>query len=268
MPNRIVREGILTSERVDKLSPPAEVTYRRLMSVVDDFGRYSANPKLIRAATYPLRLDRVSDRDIGQHIAECEQAGLIRTYEAQGKPHLEIIDFRQRTRATASKWPSPDGQLSDKRPPLDRQMTATWPTDDSHAADERRSHDGRVAVNGQSDDGHMRTETETETDAETFDASDLAESLYGRHPKKAGKVLAQQALTEVLSTTLDVPSFARLIDERHAAWCGSPDWRKDGGRFAPKLADWIRNRGWLDDPPETGGDPGDLPEWKGIPDAY
>jgi hypothetical protein len=42
MPVRILREGILTSERVDTLSPAAEVFYRRLMSVVDDFGRFSA----------------------------------------------------------------------------------------------------------------------------------------------------------------------------------------------------------------------------------
>ncbi len=68
MPVRVLREGILTSERVDKLSLPAEVLYRRLMSVVDDFGRFSGNPKLLRAACYPLRLDMVSDADIMQWL--------------------------------------------------------------------------------------------------------------------------------------------------------------------------------------------------------
>ena len=50
MPNRILREGILSSERVDALSEGAEILYRRLMSVVDDYGRYFAHPTLIRSA--------------------------------------------------------------------------------------------------------------------------------------------------------------------------------------------------------------------------
>lgn len=250
MPNRIVRDGILSSERVDRLSPAAEVTYRRLMSVVDDFGRYSAHPSLIRAGIYPLRIDRVTDDEVAGHLRDCEGAGLIQRYEVAGKPYLEIADFRQRTRAMSSKWPSPD----------------------RHPTDKRRSHDGHMTVNGLSNGGHPRTETETETEAESeteaFDPSDLAESLYGRHPKKAGKVLAEQALAEALASSADPRRLAMLMEERHAAWCSSHDWRKDGGRFAPKLFDWIRNQGWLDDPPETVGDPGDLPEWKGIPDAY
>ncbi len=40
MPNRVIREGILNSQRVNKLTEPAELFYRRLMSVVDDFGRF------------------------------------------------------------------------------------------------------------------------------------------------------------------------------------------------------------------------------------
>ena len=64
MPNRIVREGILTSERVELLSWAEEVFYRRLMSVVDDFGRYYARPELLRAACYPLLLTKVPTRTL------------------------------------------------------------------------------------------------------------------------------------------------------------------------------------------------------------
>ena len=44
MPNRILRDGILMSPRVNVLSSEAELFYRRLMSVVDDYGRFSAHP--------------------------------------------------------------------------------------------------------------------------------------------------------------------------------------------------------------------------------
>ena len=54
MPNRILREGILDSDRVNKLSWGAEVFYRRLMSVVDDFGRFDARIDLLKSKLYPL----------------------------------------------------------------------------------------------------------------------------------------------------------------------------------------------------------------------
>ena len=39
MPNRMIREELLTCEKVNELSFGAEIFYRRLMSVADDFGR-------------------------------------------------------------------------------------------------------------------------------------------------------------------------------------------------------------------------------------
>lgn len=108
MPNRIVREGILTSERVNSLSPNAELFYRRLMSVVDDFGRFTANPTLLRASCYPLKLDSVKEDSISKHLAECVGARLIVLFTVADKAYLEMQDFRQQVRAKESKYPSPD----------------------------------------------------------------------------------------------------------------------------------------------------------------
>ena len=114
MPNRILREGILSSERVAQLSWPAEVFYRRLISVVDDFGRYYATPMLLRAACYPLGLDRVSDSDIGKWLGETRKAALVGTYQVEGKSYLEVLDFRQQVRATKSRFPQmPSGCVAD-----------------------------------------------------------------------------------------------------------------------------------------------------------
>ena len=119
VPNRVLRDGILTSERVNALSWPAEVFYRRMHSVVDDFGRYYAKPELLRAACYPLQLDKVGNPEIVKWIAEMRKAGLLRTYTVDGKEYLELADFRQRVRADASKFPSGDGKppSSDRQPP-------------------------------------------------------------------------------------------------------------------------------------------------------
>lgn len=107
MPNRILREGILTSERVNALNWEAEVFYRRLMSVVDDFGRYTAHPALLRAALYPLKLDTVRDANMERLLTIVEQARLVRVYVVAGKRYLELLDFKQQVRAKESKYPDP-----------------------------------------------------------------------------------------------------------------------------------------------------------------
>jgi hypothetical protein len=105
MPNRILREGILTSDKVARLGWAAEVFYRRLMSVADDYGRFHALAKLLRAACYPLQIDKVSDADIGKWLSECETAGLVSVYPAQdGKRYIQIANFGQQVRAK-SKFP-------------------------------------------------------------------------------------------------------------------------------------------------------------------
>lgn len=109
MPNRILRDGILTSEPVASLSWAAEVFYRRLMSVADDHGRFHGIPKLIRAACYPLQIDKVSDADIGKWLTECVTAALVSVYPAaDGKRYIQIEKFGQQVRAR-SKFPEPIG---------------------------------------------------------------------------------------------------------------------------------------------------------------
>jgi hypothetical protein len=124
MPDRILRAKILTSDLVNSLSWPGEVFYRRLMSAVDDYGRYDARVSILRSSLYALKLDKVSDADIVKWLGECSKAGLISVYQVQGKDYLEILQFRQRLRAMKSQYPPPeDGK---EVPPADigGQMTA------------------------------------------------------------------------------------------------------------------------------------------------
>lgn len=106
MPVRLLREGILTSDRVEQLDPPAEVFYRRLMSKVDDHGLYDARPSILRASLYPLRIDRVREADCSRWIAACEKAGLIALYQHDGRPYLQMLDTRWTARSEP-KFPLP-----------------------------------------------------------------------------------------------------------------------------------------------------------------
>ena len=104
MPTRILREGIITSEPVNRLTPQAEIFYRRLMSVADDYGRFHAHPTLIRAACYPLQLERVTEENVKTFISECIQEELLSIYH--GGKYLQIWRFKQQRRRQ-SKFPQP-----------------------------------------------------------------------------------------------------------------------------------------------------------------
>ena len=71
MPSRILREGINTSPKVNALSPMAELFYRRLMTVADDYGRFYANPATLRGACWPTCPDKVTEAQISGWLSEC-----------------------------------------------------------------------------------------------------------------------------------------------------------------------------------------------------
>lgn len=143
VPNRMVREGILRSEKVDQLSLGAEVLFRRLMSVVDDYGRYYASPKLLRSDCFPLREEAMP---LAEWLDECVAAGVVQVYEVAGKRYLEIVDFRQRVRAERSLFPAP-------------------PTDDGHMSGIGPSSDGLVS--GVCGPSRARAQSESKTKSKT-----------------------------------------------------------------------------------------------------
>ena len=128
MPTRLIRQGILDSDRVNRLSIEAELFYRRLLSVVDDYGRFDARPTMLRVNCFPLRIDQMDNNQLVDWLIECVRQGLIRLYAQNGKPqteavnvaelwetiadsskrpYLEVQDFRQNPRAKSSKFPDP-----------------------------------------------------------------------------------------------------------------------------------------------------------------
>jgi hypothetical protein len=78
---------------------------------VDDFGRFDGRLTYLRSQLYPLKIDRVSDSDVGKWLTECVTAGLVRAYQVSGRPYIEVLKFGQRKRAEASKWPDPPSDV-------------------------------------------------------------------------------------------------------------------------------------------------------------
>lgn len=112
MPVRLIRPGINSSDRVDALTAMAEVFYRRLLSVVDDYGRYDADWRVLRSSCFPLKADQISQEQLEGWLTECsavqpgEEEPLIRTFTVRRKRYLEVTNFGQRIR-TPSRFPEP-----------------------------------------------------------------------------------------------------------------------------------------------------------------
>lgn len=101
----------------------------------DDYGRHPKHPSLLRAALFPLRIDKVTNDDIVGRLDEYERARLLQSFLSEEKPCIEIVRFKQRIRSP-SKYPRAE----------DPQMSGTCPTDD----------------------GQMRTNTNASTECEQW----------------------------------------------------------------------------------------------------
>ena len=213
MPNRIVREGILTSDRVNSLEPREEVFYRRLLSIVDDYGRYDARPPILRAQLYPLQLDRTRESDVARGLAACEKASLIRCYEVEGKPYLEVMDFGQKVRTIASKWPHP-------------------PTHASTCAQMRAD----ARLDGGADEGASPPTPPRGGGTDGFD------HFWAVYPRKVGKRKA-----EALWKRLNLSSMADSVIAAVEAHKRSQQWQDEAGKYVPHPTTWLERGGWEDD---------------------
>lgn len=108
MPNRILKESICSSDSIEKLSWFEEVLFYRLIVKCDDYGRYDGRPAIIKGNCFPLK--DVTNKDIEKALNKLSAAGLVRVYEAQGRPYLQLVTWErhQTIRAKKSKYPTFD----------------------------------------------------------------------------------------------------------------------------------------------------------------
>lgn len=106
MPTRILRPGLTTSERFNACDWFAQSLYVRLLTLVDDFGRYDANERILKAHAFPLS-DEVQLPAIVGGCQQLSANGLAEFYAVGGKKYLQLTRWQERVRSKASKFPSP-----------------------------------------------------------------------------------------------------------------------------------------------------------------
>ena len=109
MPQRFLRPAIRQSKRWNRLPWDAQSLYIRLITLVDDHGRYEADPELLRSEAFPYGdpngdvMDVTTIDNICKHLLS---SGLVNFYEIDGTKYLQVLRWQERARSK-SKYPDP-----------------------------------------------------------------------------------------------------------------------------------------------------------------
>jgi hypothetical protein len=89
---RSVKPEFFTSETVAQLTVHARLTFIGLWTHVDDAGRALDNPRLLKAAVWPLD-DDVRPEDVARHLDEFAKLGLICRYSVDSRRYLHVVNW-------------------------------------------------------------------------------------------------------------------------------------------------------------------------------
>lgn len=108
MPNRMIKETIHDSDKLNSLSDFNFRLWVHLLTFVDDYGRGDARPAIIKGNCFPLR-DRVTVKDIDAGLHALADTGCIVLYEVGGKSYLYFPSWgkHQRIQTKHSRYPEP-----------------------------------------------------------------------------------------------------------------------------------------------------------------
>lgn len=109
VPNRVLKESLLTSQTTDKLSVPARWLLIGMILTADDYGRFDADPRVLLAKCFPLRVGRISVATVTKWRDEIAAVGTIRLYEREDRlfGYFPKWFSHQRPARSRSKFPPP-----------------------------------------------------------------------------------------------------------------------------------------------------------------
>lgn len=107
MPQRFLRPGLTTSTRFNSAGWQAQSLYVRLITLVDDYGRFESHPMLLKSLAFPFNPEITCE----QMLWLCEELqtnDLAVFYEVGGKGYLQLSRWQEKARSH-SKFPEFNG---------------------------------------------------------------------------------------------------------------------------------------------------------------
>ena len=247
MGNRIIKESICVSEQIDELSWFEEVFFYRLLVNCDDYGVMDARPKILKARLFPLKdAEDVSSQRCEAALAALIEKGLVRLYEVDGRPYLQVIKWgdHQRVRDSKHKYPAPEEATCGDS----RRVAASCgelPQDAENCGSRAQPRAGAESES----ESESISESVSNARTRARETDDRFNDFWAKYPKKVKKPDAQRAWGKLKPTEELVKQILAGLER----WKHGDQWTRDGGRFVPNPATWLNNRQWEDDvQPATG----------------
>ena len=223
MPNRIIKESICASEKINALTDFEFRLWIGLITQADDMGRGDARPAIIKGRVFPLR-DRITTKDIDAAIHGLAAKGCVSLYMVGGKPYFWFPTWgeHQRVRNCKVKYPSPEEA---DNPPQSAASCGELPPE-----------------------SESNPNTNPNTNPNPTRAQNAAfDAFWSAYPRKSGKEAARKAFSRV---SVDLGTLLSAIEAQKKTM----QWRRDGGQYIPYPATWL-NQGRWEDEPDVGYDP-------------
>ena len=219
MPNRIIKDSIRTSKSVNTMTDFQFRLWTYLLTYVDDYGRGSADPELLKGFVFPRRKG-VTEATIEKSLQELANIGSILLYDVDGESYFCFPNWadHQRIQTKKSRFPSPnDGILKEST------VSHGEPPSESNPIQSESNPNPNTNPNP----------NPRETRGAEF------EKFWTAYPRKEGKQKARSAFEKV-TVSLDVLLIALEAQKK------SSQWTKDNGQFIPHAATWLNGKRWED----------------------
>jgi hypothetical protein len=212
MPQRFLRPGITNSDRWNSVSWRAQSLYIRILTLVDDYGRYDGRPSLIHGVCFSIWNEKHPDQpvtlmQVADDLQQLAANNLILMYDADGKRVIQILQWQERIReGTVSKWPP--------------------------------------AQNLQQLTGDLLLPSPTPSPSSPPNGHGVAafEKFWKAYPRKVGKTVAEKSFYR-LKCQDSIDQILKSVETQKK----SIQWMKDGGQFIPHPTTWLNQGRWNDE---------------------
>ena len=232
MPNRIIKDSIRTSRTVNAMTDFQFRVWVYLITYVDDYGRGSADPELIKGFVFPRR-KRVSESDIEKTLAELAGMGCISLYDVDGESYFYFPNWgeHQRIQTKKSKFPAPDCCNS-------RLLTVTHGGPPPESESESKSNTPPTPPGGR------RAPSLPKYQPDWFDR------FWSIYPRKTNRVQAVKAWDKLKPDL----ALCKVMAEAIRSQMKSQQWQDP--QHIPHPSTWLNGRRWDDELPDEARETG------------
>ena len=225
MPNRLIKESLCTSERINELSDFNFRLWACLITYVDDYGRGDARAAIIKGRCFPLR-DKVTVKEIEAGLRELASTGCILLYRVDDGQYLCFPNWEkhQTVRNQKSKYPAPDdGELLEIE----------------NNCKQLKSNASKCARNP------IQSESNPNPNPNPMDG--MFERFWTVYPRHVNKQGAKKAFEKLKPDEELLQKMIAAIEKQ----IESEQWTKDNGQYIPHPQTWLNGRRWEDELPRA-----------------